>query len=320
MEAVFQRGLWDENSPVHVHRCDLLLTQLQGQFSHLALRQYPLVVCFWLADLHGGGFAQRESGDVCPRHGAAGVVGDGVAGTFYRLLQYGLVVQFDSLELEVALPGMEPLVVFRQGVKLLGVEVAHSAQVERVEDDIGVVGIHVLLKLIYVLGGEGAVLALIASPLMLPGRGPWVRLWPLLCWRKLRWTTRIPHGGLHLAGDVHLRGSLLCRTTPGHLHLLLQLWLPLLQSVRPDHAGGGGLSPAGHGLAQLHRVGRVGGGRMAGEGGVYLLCGGSAVAGSADGHCQLHRVTSSDFITDRPIYQRLPPLQWVWHGGLTGQV
>lgn len=117
-----------------------------------------------------------------------------------------MIVHFDALELEVALPRVTPLVVLRQGVKLLGVEVADCAQVQGVEDHVWVVGVDVLLKCVEVLRGEGAVFALVAP--LLPARrlgqvwwlgGEFVRI----C-GGVRFCTR-----LRLCGKVHFDGVLL---------------------------------------------------------------------------------------------------------------
>lgn len=205
----FEQGrLWDDDGPVHVERRDGFLAQIWRQFTQLKL--CPFVVQrrqFWLHRLDREGFTGRRELLAFAPDGAGGVVNDcAVAATLYRLLQDGLIVHFDALELEVALPRVTPLVVLRQGVELLGVEVADGAQVEGVEDHVWVVGVDVLLERVEVLRGEGAVFALVAP--LLPARrlgqvwwlgGEFVRS----C-GGVRFSTR-----LRLCGKIHVAGFLL---------------------------------------------------------------------------------------------------------------
>lgn len=129
-----QGGLWDDDGPVYVERRDGFLAQIWCQFTQLKFCPFAFHRRqFWLHRLHHKGFAGW--GELLPfaTDGAGGVVNDcAVAAPLYRLLQDGLIVHFDAFEFEVALPRVTPLVVFRQGVELLGVEVADGAQVQGV--------------------------------------------------------------------------------------------------------------------------------------------------------------------------------------------
>lgn len=166
-----QRRVGDDDGPVHVERGDGFLAQVLGQFAQLEL-------CPFALQRHSG-FGHFDRGRLGQlvhfgRHGAGRVVDDGAAAEpLDGLLQDCLVVHFDALELEVALARVAPLVVLRQRVELLGVEVAHGAQVQRVEDDVGVIGVDVLFESVEVLRGEGAVFTLVA-PLL-----PALRLWTI---------------------------------------------------------------------------------------------------------------------------------------------
>lgn len=159
-----QGGLRDDDGPVYVQRCDGFLPQIWRQFPQLKFcpfafqhRQFRLN---WFNRERFAGWRELLP---FAADGAGGVVDDcAVAATLDRLLQDGLVVHFDAFEFEVALPRVAPLVVFRQGVELLGVEVADGAQVQGVQDHVWVVGVHVLFEGVEVLRGEGAVFALVA--------------------------------------------------------------------------------------------------------------------------------------------------------------
>lgn len=159
-----QGGLRDDDRPVHVERRDGFLAQVWRQLPQLKLCPFAFQHRrFGLDRLDRERLAGRRQLLPLAAAGAGGVVNDcAVAAALDRLLQDGLVVHLDALELEVALPRVAPLVVLRQGVELLGVEVADGAQVQGVEDHVGVVGVHVLLEGVEVLRGEGAVLALVA--------------------------------------------------------------------------------------------------------------------------------------------------------------
>lgn len=129
-----QRGLWDDDGPVHVERCDGFLAQISRQLTQLKFCPFAFQRWqFWLNRLNREGFAGWRELLPFATDGAGGVVNDcAVAATLYRLLQDGLIVHFDAFEFEVALPRVAPLVVFGQGVELLGVEVADGAQVQGV--------------------------------------------------------------------------------------------------------------------------------------------------------------------------------------------
>lgn len=203
-----QGGLGDDDRPVHVERRDGFLAQVWRQLPQLKLCPFAFQNGrFGLHRLHHEGLAGRRQLLPFAAGGAGGVVNDrAVAAALDGLLQDGLVVHLDALELEVALPRVAPLVVFRQGVELLGVEVADGAQVQGVEDHVRVVGVHVLLEGVEVLRGEGAVLALVAP--LLPARrlgqvwgvgGGFVRS---------RGRVRL-HTRLSFCGEVHFDGLVL---------------------------------------------------------------------------------------------------------------
>ena len=79
------------------------------------------------------------------------------------LLQDGLIIALDELQLEVGLPGMELGVVVRQRVVLFGCEVTFGTHVEGVEDHVGVLHVNVLRELVQVLRGVGAVFAFVTT-------------------------------------------------------------------------------------------------------------------------------------------------------------
>lgn len=167
-----QSGLGDDDRPVHVERCDLFLAQIWGQFPQLKLCPFVVQRHFWFRQLDCGGFDGGQNGEFVPfaKHGTGCVVNDGAAAAaFYCLFQDGLVVHLDAFEFEVALPRVTPLVVLRQGVELLRVEVADGAQVQRVQDNVRVISIYVFFEGVEVLSREGAIFALI-SPLLSPLR------------------------------------------------------------------------------------------------------------------------------------------------------
>lgn len=139
-----KRRVGDDDRPVHIERCDGFLAQVLGQFAQLELCPFVLQRYFGFGHFDRGRLGQLVH---LGRHGARRVVYDGAAAeALDGLLQDGLVVHLDALELEVALARVAPLVVLRQRVELLGVEVAHGAQVQGVEDDVWVVGVHVLFE------------------------------------------------------------------------------------------------------------------------------------------------------------------------------
>lgn len=129
-----QGGLWDDDGSVYVERCYRFLAQIWCQFTQLKFCPFAFQrQQFWLNRLNHDGFAGWSKLLPFAADRAGGVVNDcAVAATLYRLLQDGLIVHFDTFEFEVALPRVTPLVVFRQRVELLGVEVANGAQVQRV--------------------------------------------------------------------------------------------------------------------------------------------------------------------------------------------
>lgn len=179
-----ERRVWDDDGPVHVERCDGFLAQFLGQFAQLELCPFVLQLYFGFAHFDRrclGQLVHFGSGGTLRvvNHCAAAEPLDG-------LLQDGLVVHLDALELEVALARMAPLVVLRQRVKLLGVEVAHSAQIQGVEDDVGVVDVHVLFERVQVLRGEGAVFALVAALLAPLRLGTVGGLWGNFVWSRWR--------------------------------------------------------------------------------------------------------------------------------------
>lgn len=159
-----QGGLRDDDRPVYVERRDGFLAQIWRQLPQLKFCPFAFQHRqFRLNRFHRERLAGRRELLPLAADGAGGVVNDcAVAAALDRLLQDGLVVHLDAFEFEVALPRVAPLVVFRQGVELLGVEVADGAQVQGVEDHVRVVGVHVLFEGVEVLRGEGAVLALVA--------------------------------------------------------------------------------------------------------------------------------------------------------------
>lgn len=218
-----QGGLGDDDGPVYVERCDGFLAQVWRQFTQLKFCPFAFQRRWlWLHRLHREGFAGRRELLPFPTDGAGGVVnGCAVAAALYRLLQDGLIVHFDAFEFEVALPRVAPLVVFRQGVELLGVEVADGAQVQRVEDHVWVVGVHVLFEGVEVLCGEGAVFALVAPLLPAWRLGQVWRLSGGFVWScgGVRVHTRLRFGS-----KVHFNGVFLtvvvghCLTEKEYLH------------------------------------------------------------------------------------------------------
>ena len=75
---------------------------------------------------------------------------------------------------------MLAVVVLCERVELLGVEVADGTEVQRIEDDVRVARVHVLFKVIQVLGGERAVFALVTSGQLLLGCRVRFSLFPVL--------------------------------------------------------------------------------------------------------------------------------------------
>ena len=191
-----EAGIGDEHRAVDADRVDRL-PQFRGQVTQVKLCSFNVrgghdfglgeldarvdlaQAALLLPTTEGGGGGSGSGHSRRVRHvvrgcaavvvvaAAAVVVVVGGTAALDGLLQDGLIVELDAFELEVDLPRVALLVVLRQRVELLGVEVADGAQVERVEDDVGVAGVHVLLERVEALRGEGAVLALVAALLRL---------------------------------------------------------------------------------------------------------------------------------------------------------